>query len=442
MLQHARGSVACRAEPGNPRTTQLRKLLREPGILKGPCCHDGLSARLIEKSGFPFTFMSGFATAGARLGAPDTGLITYSEMVDTCCPGWLMQGRNIHEATSHIPVIGDGDTGYGNALNVQRTVKGYAKAGFAGILIEDQAWPKSCGHLGGKQVVSREEAVARVKAAVDAREAGADLLVVARTDARQALSMEEALWRVAAFADAGADILFIDALETAPALLASSVVTLPHARPLHLLCHVHRATATSSFTALHMANMLEGGGKTPILPPQQLHDMGFKLVAYPLSLLSVSIKAMEQALAGLQQGQLPHSSAMASLPAMLDAVGFPEYSQRAKRYAVNSPSSTSSSSSSSSSSAASAASYSASSASSSTAPPAAAPSTPPPLSSPPSPSPSPSPPSSSSSPSPSTPSSSSWRAADPAASAPAPPAPPPPPPAAAPKAAAAPPSPP
>ncbi|GFH30619.1 uncharacterized protein HaLaN_29505 [Haematococcus lacustris] len=112
MLQHARGSVACRAEPGNPRTTQLRKLLREPGILKG---------------------------------------------------------RNIHEATSHIPVIGDGDTGYGNALNVQRTVKGYAQAGFAGILIEDQAWPKSCGHLGGKQVVSREEAVARVKAAVDAR---------------------------------------------------------------------------------------------------------------------------------------------------------------------------------------------------------------------------------------------------------------------------------
>ena len=112
------------------RAIALRKVLTKPGFLLGPCCHDGLSAKLIERANFPYAFMSGFTSSAAKLGAPDVGLMTYSEMVE--------KGRDIHEATDHIPIIGDGDTGYGNTINVKRTVSGYANAGFAGILIEDQ----------------------------------------------------------------------------------------------------------------------------------------------------------------------------------------------------------------------------------------------------------------------------------------------------------------
>lgn len=264
-----------RAEKVN-RTASLRQSLTRPGILLGPCCHDALTAKLIENAQFPYTFMSGFCTSAAKLAAPDAGLLTYSEMVQT--------GRHIHEATSQIPVIGDGDTGYGNPLNVKRTVQGYASAGFAGILIEDQVWPKSCGHVKEKRVVDREEALSRVLAAVEARETGDDILIVARTDARQAVSYEEALYRVQAFADAGADILFIDALTSVQEMegFCSLVPFVPK-----------------------LANMLEGGGKTPILSPAELERIGFKLAAYPLSLLGVSIKAMERALTYLKQGQVP-----------------------------------------------------------------------------------------------------------------------------------------
>ncbi len=134
---------------------KLRALVAKPGILVMPCCFDALSARLVEEAGFPLTFMSGFAVSAARLALPDTGLISYGEMLD--------QGRNICSAVS-IPVIGDADTGYGNALNVKRTVDGYARAGFACAMIEDQLAPKRCGHTRGKQVVGRDEALARIRA--------------------------------------------------------------------------------------------------------------------------------------------------------------------------------------------------------------------------------------------------------------------------------------
>jgi 2-methylisocitrate lyase-like PEP mutase family enzyme len=160
----------------------LKELLNRPGLLPFPCCFDALSARLIERSGFALTFMSGFAVSAVRLGAPDTGLISYGEMVD--------QGRNICSAVS-IPVIGDGDTGYGNAINVKRTVRGYADAGFAGVMIEDQVAPKRCGHTRGKAVVSRDEALARIRAAVDAREEGSDILIMARTDSLATDGLEE-----------------------------------------------------------------------------------------------------------------------------------------------------------------------------------------------------------------------------------------------------------
>jgi 2-methylisocitrate lyase-like PEP mutase family enzyme len=186
------------------RAKALRRLLASPGLHQGPACYDALSAKLVEMAGFSFSFMSGFAVSTVRLAAPDAGLISYGEMVE--------QGRCITAAVS-IPVIGDGDTGYGNALNVKRTVKGYIQAGFAGILLEDQVTPKACGHTPGRQVIPREEAVTKIRAAIDARnESGSDIVIVARTDARQAVSLNEALWRVRAFADAGADVLFIDAL--------------------------------------------------------------------------------------------------------------------------------------------------------------------------------------------------------------------------------------
>jgi len=157
---------------------RLRALLAEPGIVAMPCCFDAFSARLIERAGFPLTFMSGFAVAATRLEAPDTGLICYAEMLD--------QGRNICSAVS-IPVAGDADTGYGNALNVNRTVEGCAQAGFACLMIEDQLAPKRCGHTRGKQVVDRSLALARIRAAVDARKEGSDILILARTDARAAI---------------------------------------------------------------------------------------------------------------------------------------------------------------------------------------------------------------------------------------------------------------
>src|SRR5262245_47744616 len=169
-----------------------------------PCCFDALSARLIHEAGFPLTLMSGFAVSAARLGEPDTGLISFAEMLD--------QLRNICAAAPRLPVIGDGDTGYGNAVNVLRTVREYARAGAAGIMIEDQLSPKRCGHTRGKQVVSRSEARMRIRAAVDAgRESG--ILIMARTDARAVNGFEDALARCGDFVEEGADIIFLEAPE-------------------------------------------------------------------------------------------------------------------------------------------------------------------------------------------------------------------------------------
>ncbi|XP_042488968.1 oxaloacetate decarboxylase-like isoform X4 [Macadamia integrifolia] len=199
--------VACSGKSmadGDSPAKALRRILESPGVQQGPACFDALSAKLVERAGFEFCFTSGFSVSAARLGIPDVGLISYGEMVD--------QGYQITQAVS-IPVIGDGDNGYGNAMNVKRTVKGFINAGFAGIILEDQVSPKACGHTRGRKVVSREEALMRIRAAIDARkESGSDIVIVARTDSRQAISFEESLWRSRAFAEAGADVLFIDAL--------------------------------------------------------------------------------------------------------------------------------------------------------------------------------------------------------------------------------------
>ncbi|XP_061989815.1 uncharacterized protein LOC133708373 isoform X2 [Rosa rugosa] len=295
------------APPPESPAKALRRILELPGVHQGPACFDGLSAKLVERAGFQYCFTSGFSISAARLGLPDTGFLSYGEMVD--------QGQQITQAVS-IPVIGDGDNGYGNAMNVKRTVKGYIRSGFAGILLEDQVSPKACGHTQGRKVVSREEAVMRIKAAVDARkESGSDIVIVARSDSRQAVSLEEALWRSRAFADAGADVLFIDALASKEEMKA--------------FCGVYPLVPK-------MANMLEGGGKTPILNPLELEEVGYKLVAYPLSLIGVSIQAMQDALAAIRGGRIPPPGSMPSFEEVKEVLGFNSYYEEEKRYYSNS----------------------------------------------------------------------------------------------------------
>ncbi len=276
----------------------LRTLLQEPGLVTMPCCFDALSAKLIEAAGFPLTFMSGFAVAATRLGLPDTGLISYAEMLD--------QGRNICGAVS-IPVIGDADTGYGNAVNVKRTVHGYAQAGFAAVMLEDQVAPKRCGHTQGKDVVPRAEAVARIRAAVDARAEGPDILIVARTDARAPLGLDEAIARGRAFVEAGADIAFLEAPESE--------------EEMRRLC--------GEIPGPKMANMVEGG-VTPVLPPAQLEDLGYAIAAYPLTLLSAGAAAMQDALTALRAGEPPPQ--LLDFGALRTLVGFDAYDREQARY--------------------------------------------------------------------------------------------------------------
>jgi 2-methylisocitrate lyase-like PEP mutase family enzyme len=283
---------------GMSSTQRLRELLLRPGLRVMPCCFDAHSARLIERAGFDLTFMSGFAVSATRTGLPDTGLISYGEMAAT--------GRDICSAIS-IPVIGDADTGYGNALNVKRTLRGYAASGFACAMIEDQLAPKRCGHTRGKAVVERAEALGRVRAAVDAREEGADLLVMARTDARATHGLDEALWRVQAFADLGADILFVEAPQSES--------------EMEQVCRaVEKPT---------MANLVEGGD-TPLLPPVRLEELGFKLAAYPLTLLAAATRAMQDALAALAAGEPP--AGLLSFEALRELVGFDVYDAESERY--------------------------------------------------------------------------------------------------------------
>lgn len=293
--------VTLMTPPRSP-AQRLRDLLSQRrDALVMPCCYDALSARLIEQAGFPLTFMSGFAVSAARLGLPDTGLISYGEMLD--------QGRNICAAVS-IPVIGDGDTGYGNAVNVKRTVGGYAQAGFAAAMIEDQVSPKRCGHTRGKQVVGRDEAFARIRAAVDARAAGADILILARTDARAIHGLDEAIARARGFAEIGADILFVEA-PTSEAEMARVCAEAP---------------------GVHMANIVEHGD-TPALPPARLGEIGYRIVAYPLTLLSVAMRATIEALAEMKAGRHPDDRLL-DFAHLRRRVGFDAYDTEAEHYAT------------------------------------------------------------------------------------------------------------
>ena len=280
---------------------KLRYLLSEGKLVTMPCCFDALSAKLIEQEGFPLTFMSGFAASASRIGAPDTGLMSYGEVVE--------QARNICDAIS-IPMIGDGDTGYGNAMNVRRTVEGFARAGCAAVMIEDQLAPKRCGHTKGKEVVGRDEAFDRIRAAVDARNEGTDILILARTDARHQHGLGEAISRAAKFRELGADILFVEAPKSVEEM----------------------RTICSELPGWQMANIVEGG-ETPDLGADELQDIGYVIAAYPLSLMAAAMNAMTGVLGALREGDTQRRQSMLmNFAELRRRVGFEDYYEQSVRY--------------------------------------------------------------------------------------------------------------
>jgi 2-methylisocitrate lyase-like PEP mutase family enzyme len=242
----------------------------EPLIL--PCAHDALAARLIERAGFAAYSVGGYALVGARHALPDIGLVAFGEM---------SAGIRDIMAASSLPVLVDCDDGYGDAKNVARTIAGYEAMGVAAIFMEDQRAPKRCGHMAGKDVIDADVMAAKLRAAVDARRS-ADFFIIARTDARAVHGLDEALRRAEIYLKAGADGLFIEAPQT-----------------IDELTQVGRA-----FQGVpQIANMVEGGGRTPVLPPSELYRLGFAMVAYPTSLIFRVARAIENALADLKAGR-------------------------------------------------------------------------------------------------------------------------------------------
>jgi len=241
----------------------------EPLLL--PCAHDALSARLIERAGFVAYAIGGYALVGARHALPDIGLVGFGEM---------SAGIRDIMAASSLPVLVDCDDGYGDVKNVARTIAGYEAMGVSAIFMEDQRAPKRCGHMAGKDVIEADAMAAKLRAAADARRT-AEFFIIARTDARAVHCLDEALRRAEIYLKAGADGLFIEAPQS-----------------IDELTQVGRA-----FQGVpQLANMVEGGGRTPVLPPSELYRLGFAMVAYPTSLIFRVARAIENALADLKAG--------------------------------------------------------------------------------------------------------------------------------------------
>ncbi len=282
----------------NNMTNSLRKLLKKRELILMPCCYDAMSAKLIEQAGFDLTFLSGFAASASRIGKPDLGLMSYAEV--------LNQTQNVIGAIN-IPMMADGDTGYGNPLNVERTVEGFARSGVAGVMIEDQMSPKRCGHTIGKRVVSKEEAFYRIEAAVDVAKKF-DILILARTDSRRELGLKEAIERAQKFYEIGADIIFVE-------------------EPFD---ENEMKTICKEVPGPMLANMLEGG-QTPILNPEKLSELGFSISAYPISTLSSSMQAITNTLNLLKEGK-DFSSKLMDFNELKERIGFNEYYEREKKY--------------------------------------------------------------------------------------------------------------
>jgi len=285
------------------KTTELRKLLEEKGIVVAPGVYDCLSAKLAEKAGFKMVMVTGAGIAASVLGYPDVGLTTMSEV--------LNQTRNIVKAID-IPVFADCDTGYGNAINVYRTIREFEDVGVAGLFIEDQIWPKRCGHFEGKQLISKKEMVKKIEAALDSRRDG-DLVIMARTDARAVYGLDEALERGNAYANAGADMIFVEAPQSIEEL----------------------QKIPKSISIPTMANMVEGG-KTPIVSVEQLEDMGFKMVSFSGSAQKIAIKAIQELLSTLKEtGRLDNvMDKIVSLEERSEILGLPRFYEMDKKYGI------------------------------------------------------------------------------------------------------------
>ncbi len=288
-------------------TTKFRRLLEQPGIIMAPGAYDCLTAKLIETAGFPAVYMTGAGTSVARLGYPDLALATMTEMLDNAS-----QIASIVE----IPVIADADTGYGGVLNVRRTVRQYERSGVAALHLEDQDFPKRCGHLDDKRVISVEDMVQKINAAVDAR-TDDDFTIIVRTDALAVTGWDDSMRRCEEYVKAGADVLFVEALRTPE--------------------EVERAGRELSVPLLY--NYVETG-KSPLLPAQQLERFGFKIVIFPASALLTAMQAVRQTLAALkQQGTTAHLvEHMSSLADCFEAVGLSEMLADDARFAALEPS--------------------------------------------------------------------------------------------------------
>src|SRR5579859_994074 len=242
---------------------RLRELLAGPEIVQAPGAYDALSARIVEAAGFPVVYMTGFGSSAGLLGRPDVGLLSAAEMVENA--------HRMAEAIS-VPLIADADTGYGNPLNVRRTVREYEAAGVAAIHIEDQVSPKKCGHMDRKRVIPVDEMAAKIRAAVEARR-DPDFLIIARTDARAMEGLESALARAERYREAGADLLFVEAPQSVEEV---------------------EAVAARLRGAPLLYNWAEQG-KTPPLSYDRLRGMGFQLIIFPISLLLTATQAMRAA---------------------------------------------------------------------------------------------------------------------------------------------------
>ncbi|KAH7378003.1 putative isocitrate lyase/malate synthase [Cadophora sp. MPI-SDFR-AT-0126] len=286
------------------QAARLRTLIKEAHndtskIVAHVCSYDALSSRLVEEAGFPVVFLAGYAVASA-FGLPDTGYIAFQEMA-----------AKIQETVRQvsIPVIADGDTGYGSPMNVRRTVEGFAAAGAAGIMIEDQTWPKRCGHTKGKSVVSRSEAYARIQAAVDARNEGLDIWILARTDSL-ILGYDEALTRARKFKEIGVDCVFVEALPDRATMEKMR-------KDLDFPC---------------LANIIEGG-KTENISASELAGLGYSAVAYPWTLVAAKLKSIRETLENIKASfTVGKPPVILSYDEVCEGVGFGKYYKMEEKY--------------------------------------------------------------------------------------------------------------
>jgi carboxyvinyl-carboxyphosphonate phosphorylmutase len=296
--------VTARLTPRPGGAARLRALLESGEMIVAPGAFDPLSARLVEEAGFPAVYMTGFGTSAALIGRPDVGLLTMTEMAGNA-------GRIA--ACVDIPVIADADTGYGNPLNVIRTVGAYEAAGVAGIHIEDQVAPKKCGHMEGKLVIPAQEMAAKVRAAVEAR-TQPEFVIIARTDARAVEGLERALHRARLYREAGADALFIEALTS----------------------EAEAEEAVRAFPGVPLLFNWAEGGKTPPIGLDRLRELGYRIVIFPIGTLLAATGAMRRILREIARAGTP-AAAMHESPTFaefVDFIGLPEVREAEQRYAV------------------------------------------------------------------------------------------------------------